>query len=78
MALVCSHLIAICKFLLFPSFQVQKLGVRSKNKGVNAVALVCGHLVVVVRGFGFTNQLIKEKGEERDQIHRQGQGKRQR
>ena len=32
---------------------------------MNAVALVCGHLVVVVRGFGFTHQLIKEKGEER-------------
>ena len=32
---------------------------------MNAVALVCGHLVEVVRGFGFTHQLIKEKGEER-------------
>ena len=29
------------------------------------MARVCGHLVVVVRGFGFTHQLIKEKGEER-------------
>ena len=32
---------------------------------MNAVALVCGHLVVVVRGFGFTHQLIKEKGEDK-------------
>ena len=29
------------------------------NKCVNAVALVCGHLVEVVRGFGFIDQLIK-------------------
>ena len=29
------------------------------------MARVCGHLVVVVRGFGFTHQLIKEKGEDK-------------
>ena len=37
--------------------------------------MVCGHLVEVVRGFGFTHQLIKEKGEEREKNKYTGKDK---